>query len=352
MRLTLRGANPLEWLALRAGVVPAAAAEAWGGMALSAVVITAVQTGVAARLAERPSTAEELAADLNLDPVPTRLLLDCLRSGRHVTVKAGRYRLTRSARRWLDPRSALSVAGYVAGTADYWTWWSTLDQVTRTGRPAGHHDAPPGDPYWRRYIHGQLELARLSAGEVAKSLAMPRNSRSLLDIGGGHGWYSAQLCRIHPGLHATVLDLPGSAAVGREIIAAAGMSGRVEHRDGDATNDDLPPTSEGSGYDAVLCFNLLHHLTAEQSVDLFARVHDALAPGGTLAVMDAFAEPGHRSSAQANVLSLFVYLSSGAQIHPPETLHRWLREAGFSAPPRRIRILRIPGQAMYVATKS
>lgn len=347
MRLALRGANPVEWLALKTGIVPTAAAEAWGGMALSAVVIAAVQTGVTARLAERPSTADELAADLDLDPVPTRLLLDCLRSGGHVTVRSGRYRLTRSARRWLDPRSALSVAQYVAGSSDYWTWWSDLDRVTRTGQPAGHHDAPPGDPYWRRYICGQLELARLSADEVAKKLPLPGHSRSLLDIGGGHGWYSAQLCRRRPRLHATVLDLPGSAAIGREIIAAAGMSGRVEHRDGDATTDDL-----GSGYDGVLCFNLLHHLTAEQTVDLFGRIHDALAPGGVLAVMDAFAEPGRRTSAQANVLGLFVYLSSGAQVHPPQRLYGWLREAGFTTPPRRTRILRIPGQAMYVVTKN
>ncbi|VEG53982.1 type 12 methyltransferase [Mycolicibacterium aurum] len=346
VRLALRGANPVEWLALRAGIVPTAAAEAWGGMALSAVVITAVQTGVTARLARRPATAEELAAELSLDPVPTRLLLDCLRSGGHVTVRRGRYRLTRRSRRWLDPESALSVAQYVAGASDYWAWWSDLDEVTRTGRPAGHHDAPPGDPYWRRYIGGQLELARLSAGEVAKKIRLPRDSRTLLDIGGGHGWYSAQLCRRHPQLTATVLDLPGSAAIGREIIAAAGMSDRVVHREGDATTDDL-----GGGYDAVLCFNLLHHLTAEQTVELFGRIRDALAPGGTLAVMDAFAEPSRRSSAQANVLGLFMYLSSGSQVHPPEKLHSWLRDAGFGVP-QRIPILRIPGQAMYMVTKA
>ena len=346
MRLALRGANPAEWLALRAGLVPTAAAEAWGGMALSAVVSTAVRTGITARLAKHPSTAAELAAHLGLDPVPTRLLLDCLRSGGHVTVRGGRYRLSRSSRRWLDPESALSVANYVAGTADYWTWWSELDEVTRTGQPAGHHDAPPDDPYWRRYICGQLELARLSADEVAKKVRLPGGSRTLLDIGGGHGWYSAQLCRRHPGLTATVFDLPGSAAIGREIIARAGMADRVEHRDGDATTDDL-----GSGYDAVLCFNLLHHLTADQTVDLFGRIHTALAPGGTLAVMDAFAEPSHRTSAAANVLGLFVYLSSGSQVHPPQQLHSWLSQAGFGEP-RRIRILRIPGQAMYVVTKA
>ncbi len=345
MRLYLKGANPAEWLALRAGLVPVAAAEAWGGMALSGTLTAAVATGLTARLAQRPATAAELAADLGLDPVPTRLLLDCLRSGGHVSCRGGRYRLSRSSRRWLDPDSELSVARFVAGTADYWPWWSRLDVVTRSGQPAGHHGAPPGDPYWRRYIGGQLDLARLSAVEVARKLRLPGEPRSLLDIGGGHGWYAAQLCRRHPHLTATVLDLPGSAAIGREIIANAGMAGRVLFRDGDATTDDL-----GRGYNAVLCFNLVHHLAPEQIIRLFGRIREALAPGGALAVMDAFADPARRQSAAANVLGLFVYLSSGSQVRTPAELRGWLRDAGFGAP-RRIRILRIPGQAMYVVRK-
>jgi 2-polyprenyl-3-methyl-5-hydroxy-6-metoxy-1,4-benzoquinol methylase len=348
MRLSLRGATPAEWLALRAGVVPSPAAEAWGGMGLSGMLIAAVRTGLAARLARSPATAAELAADLGLEEVPTRLLLDCLRSGGHVTARNGRYQLSRPARRWLDPGSELSVARFVAGTADYWTWWSGLDEVTRSGQPAGHHDAPPGDPYWRRYITGQLDLARLSAGEVARKLRLPAEARTLLDIGGGHGWYSAQLCRRYPRLSATVLDLPGSAAIGREIIAAAGMADRVRHRDGDARSDDLGRGDLGRGYDVVLCFNLVHHLTPGQITGLFGRVRAALAPGGLLAVMDAFAEPGRRTSAAANFLALFVYLSSGSQVHTPAELRSWFGEAGFGTP-KRIRILRIPGQAMYVA---
>jgi O-methyltransferase domain len=343
MRLSLSAANPVEWLALRAGVVPTPAAEAWGGMGMSGMLIAAVRTGLAARLAQGPATAVELAADLRLDPVPTRLLLDCLRSGGHVITRGGRYQLSRSSRRWLDPGSELSVARFVAGTADYWTWWASLDEVTRSGQPAGHHDAPPDDPYWRRYITGQLDLARLSASEVARKLPLTGEARTVLDIGGGHGWYSAQLCARHPQLTATVLDLPGSAAIGREIIAKAGLAERVRHRDGDATTDDL-----GGGYDGVLCFNLVHHLSADQIVGLFGRIRTALAPGGVLAVMDAFAEPERRKSAAANFLGLFVYLSSGAQIHTPAELHGWLGQAGFGTPKRKP-ILRIPGQAMYLA---
>jgi hypothetical protein len=66
MRLSLHGANPAEWLALRVGAVPTVAGEAWGGMALSGVLIAAVHTGMTARLAQQPSTAAELAADLGL----------------------------------------------------------------------------------------------------------------------------------------------------------------------------------------------------------------------------------------------------------------------------------------------
>lgn len=345
MKLSLRGANPAEWLALRAGVVPEAAAEAWGGVALSGMLVTAVRTGIIAHLARHPSTPAELAADLRLDPVSAGLLLECLRSAGHVTVRGGRYRLSRRARRWLDPESPLSVGRFVAATADYWDWWSRLDEVTRQGRPVGHHEAPPDDPYWRRYIAGQLELARLSAGEVARKLPLPAGARTLLDIGGGHGWYAARLCDRHPGLTATVLDLPGSAAAGREIIAGAGYADRVRHVDGDATTADL-----GNGYDAVLCFNVVHHLTNERIEALFRKVHHALSPGGVFAVLDVFANPPRRASAQANALGLFFYLSSGSGVHTEDELRGWLRSAGFPGP-RKTRVLRLPGQALYTARK-
>ena len=345
MRLALRAGNPVEWLALRAGLVPTAAADAWGGMALSGIVVAAVRTGIAARLCEGDATAAEVAADLGLDPLPARLLLDCLHSAGHVTARSGRYRLSGRSRRWLDPASPLSVAGYVAGVVDYWPWWAGLEQSARTGVTSGSHGAAPDDPYWRRYITGQLELARLSAAEVARKLPLPRRPRAVLDIGGGHGWYSACLCRRHPGLTATVLDLPGSAAVGREVIAAAGLSDRVLFRDGDVTSADL-----GDGYDAVLCFNLVHHLEPDQITALFRRAHKALNPGGTLAVLDAFAEHGRRGQAQADMLALFVYLSSGAQVHTPAELAGWLGDAGFASP-RKVRVLRIPGLTLQVATK-
>ena len=314
-------------------------------MATSGVLTAAVRTGITARLAGSRASTAEIAADLGLDPRPTQLLLDCLQSSGQVTLRSGRYRLSRRGRRWLDPASPLSVATYVAGVADYWPWWAGLEETVRTGRSTGSHSVPPADPYWQRYITGQLELARLSAAEVARKLPLPAGPRTLLDIGGGHGWYSACLCRRHPGLTATVLDLPGSTAVGRELIAAAGLSSRIAFRDGDATSAYL-----GSGYDAVLCFNMVHHLTSEQNADLFSRVAAALKPGGTLAVLDVFSDRGRRAPAHADFLALFVYLSSGAQVHTPSQLAGWLTAAGLG-PPKAVPVLRIPGLSLRVAAK-
>jgi 2-polyprenyl-3-methyl-5-hydroxy-6-metoxy-1,4-benzoquinol methylase len=346
MRLALRAENAIEWLALRLGLVPTAAAEAWGGMALSAVLIAATRLGVTARLAQGPASVDEIIRDLGLDPTAARLLLDNLASAGYLVRRTGRYRLTRRARRWLAPDSDLSVARFVAGTGDYWQWWAALPEVARSGTPFQHHDIPPDDPYWRRYLTGQFELSRLSAGEVARKLDVPAGERTMLDVGGGHGWYSAQLCRRHPGLTATVLDLPGSARIGREIIAEAGMSDRVRHRDGDALTADL-----GGPYDLILCFNVVHHLTPEQIVALFTRLRAALTPDGSLAVMDGFADPTRRASAAGNVLGLFVYLSSGSGAFTPAQLDEWLKTAGFTRP-RKVPMRRIPGLALYQSRPS
>ncbi|MFQ5881026.1 MAG: methyltransferase [Candidatus Methylomirabilales bacterium] len=41
--------------------------------------------------------------------------------------------------------------------------------------------------------------------------------RHLLDVGGGSGAYSIALCRAHPSLQATILDLPGTLRLHPEV---------------------------------------------------------------------------------------------------------------------------------------
>ena len=155
------------------------------------------------------------------------------------TSAATRTRSRRRGRKWLDPASDDYIGTYIEHSHDYWDWWNRLEEIVRTGEGIEIHDFPADDPHWETYIRGQFELARISSPEVAKALRLPHRPESLLDVAGGHGWYSAELCRRHPTLRATVLDLPGSAAVGRRIIAEQGMSDRVQHVEGDMMSADL-----------------------------------------------------------------------------------------------------------------
>jgi cyclopropane fatty-acyl-phospholipid synthase-like methyltransferase len=105
----------------------------------------------------------------------------------------------------------------------------------------------------------------------------------------------------------------------------------------------------GGPYDGVLCFNIIHHLTPEQNLELLGRLHAALAPGGTLAVLDLFTQGDRRPDTSA-FLGLFFYLTSAAATYSPDDLHGWLARTGFGEP-RRVSIRRIPNQTLYEAVK-
>jgi len=343
VRPDLRPENLTEWLALRFNLAPRPVGEALFGMPMARSIMAGVRLGIFERLAKEPAGANELARDLELTLAGTRLLLDSLHALGHVGRDGSRYEVTKNARPWLDPASETYIGKLIQDCCQYWEWWSQLEDVVRTGRSFELHDTPPEDRAWQTYIRGQFELARLSAPEVAKALRLPPEPTALLDVAGGHGWFSAELCRRHPGLKATVVDLPGSAAIGRQIVAEHGMSDRVEHREGDAFEVEF-----GGHYDGALCFN--HHLSPEQNVALFRRIHDALKPGGTFAVLDLFTpKEGAHADASA-LLGLFFYLTSEAATYSSEELAAWLAEAGYDKP-RRVRIRRIPNQTLYEARK-
>ncbi len=296
------------------------------------------------QLLSGPATAGRLAEQLELQVPGTRLLCENL-AGLGILEQDGHtFSLPKRSRKWLDPASESYVGSWIEHTTTYWEWYGDLEHIVRDGGSFEiHRENAEDEDYWRLYITGQYELARLSAGEVAKAIKLGEKPTALLDVAGAHGWFSAELCKRHETLHATVLDLPGSARVGREIIAGAGMSDRVEHRDGDMFESEL-----GGPYDGALLFDIIHHLAAEQIVLVLSRIRAAMKPGATVAVLDMFRSDAKRQRASAAALGLFFHLTSGADLYTPDELAAFFSEAGFSAP-KRTKIRRIPDQELFQA---
>ncbi len=336
MRPGLKAQNPIERVAIGMNLAPVPAGEALFEPAAARILVAGVRLGVFERLAGRSASVAELAAELGTETRATALLVDALAGLDYLTASNGGFTLTKRARKWLDPASETYIGTYIDNTGDYGDWWMQLEEVIRTGHGVEIHEFPPDHPHWGRYIRGQFELARLSAGEVASKLRIPPQPKSLLDIAGGHGWYAAALCEKHPGLRARVLDLEPSARVGREIIAEHGLSDRVEHEVGDLFTSDL-----GGPHDVVLTFNIVHHLDGEQIADLARRIHASLRPGGTWAVLDYFKPEGGRGSGAHALLGLFFFLTSSAATYRESEIRGWMTGAGFAST-RRVPIRRLP----------
>ena len=347
MRIGAKYDGATERLGAVLNKVPVPVGLSMFGMPTARAMQAGQRLGLFRELAAGPANASQLAAKLELREEGTELLLDVLcATGTLRLGSDGRYELPTRNARWLDPASDHYVGDFIADNHHYWEWWAGLEELVRDGRSVEMHDRPDDDPYWSSYITGQYQLARLSSDAVAKAVALPRDPESLLDVAGGHGEFSMALCRRHPALRARIVDLPGSAAIGRDIVAAAGMSERVSYVEGDMFEADL-----GGPHDGALCFNIVHHLSPQSARRLFQRIADSLRPGAPLCVLDLYdREPGKRPDT-TSMLGLFFHLTSGADTYTAGEVCDWMSASGYESPQRKT-VTQLPGLALLRAERS
>ena len=294
-------------------------------------VITATQLGVIDALAKQPATAEQVANQLQLDPLGVQALLTALRTLGYLDVSddapgsADVYRPSHAGQALVSD-SPQSVAHFVGAYSAYaWDMLGGLDAALQGQRVPDSHERPPGDAFWNHYIRGLFQLARGECDEAAQLVPVEHPQR-MLDIAGGHGGFAMAMCRLHPTLTATVLDLPASAHVGRQIVAEEGFQELVTYREGDATLEEL-----GQQLDVISMFNLLHHLPPAAVQTLLARAHAALrAPGGCLVIGET-ERTEHREPPSLNgaMSGLVYFASSGTRNYTKRELTGWLTDAGF-----------------------
>jgi SAM-dependent methyltransferase len=327
MRLGAIPDSFVERLGLLLGKVPTPIGEAMYSMPVARSLQVAQRTGILGALAEGPRDPAELAEHLGLQAKGTERVLDVIATLGHVKQNPdGRYEMTKSGRTWLDPRSDTYLGDFLADTYEYWDWYAGLEDLVRDGKHVELHEKAADDPYWQSYIRGQYQMARLSSAEVTKAIPLARGAHSILDVAGAHGEYSMALCRRHEGMRATIVDLPGSARVGEEIVAEAGMGDHVRYLVGDMFEVDYD-----GHYDGALCFNIIHHLSPEQIRALFQRIRAVLRPGAPLCVLDLYDRESGKRANLASILGLFFHLTSGADTYTTEEVGRWMRESGYGS---------------------
>lgn len=354
MKIGVIPENPLERVALLVGMVPTPLAQTIMGMWLARTIMVGVKVGVFEALKAGPLTAHEVAARCQTDPRATEKLLFALAGSDYLRARepagalasGARYALSPLARRWLLASSPQSLRDGILHQFLDAQLIEHYEEFVLTGRPVNMH-ATMSPEQWGVYQRGMRSGANLYAPEVARRTPVPKGARDLLDIGGAHGYFSVALCRRHPGLRATILDLPQAVAQAAPLLAQEGMGDRVTHWAGDALTADLGVAA----YDLIFISSLLHHFDAPTCQALCERAARALRPGGYLVVQEVFRPASARVAGQLGALSdLYFAVTSEAGTWSTAEIAGWERTVGLS-PRRPIEFLFAPGTGQQSARK-
>lgn len=335
--------NPIEWLALKSGTVPVPVVDALFPLMKARAIMAGVRLGVFAALRDGERTAPELAASLGLDPECLELLLRTLAAVDYVVIRGGRFGLSDVSRDTMVAGGRMELFGYVEWNYTQWDIVARMEEVVRTGRGVDFHTTLETADAWRHYQRGMLEIARLDAPLVAARVPVRHGATALLDLAGSHGLIGAAICRRHPPMRSTVVDLPQAIDHARPLAEAEGLGEIVTHRAGDIMRDDLGPP-----VDVVVLSNILHHFKPGENGALLARAGAVLKRGGTVAVWEIEAPESSAPAGSGDAVAFFFRLTSSARAYHAREYVEWLRVAGFTSA-RVSRPVKRPGSVLVTA---
>ncbi len=167
---------------------------------------------------------------------------------------------------------------------------------------------------------------------------LPAEATQVLELGAGTGLFSAALRQRMPGARLHLIDI--SEPMLAQARKRLREDGRVRLQVGDYSAVPLP-----SGQDVVASALSIHHLDHAAKCELFARICEALHPGGLFVNADQVAGPTGALEAEYVERWLEAVRAGGASEQQiEESLYRqredrrasveeqllWLRQAGFA----------------------
>lgn len=249
--------------------------------------------------APRSSSAEELAADVGLTLYGVTVLLECGLGGGIVSLgDDDRWSLSKTG--WLIEHDAMTRANMDFVQEVCWKPMLHLDAAIREGKPSGLaeigegkvadgetvYDALAGLPdktreAWLRFDHFYSD----GAFERALDVVLASKPARLVDLGANTGKFARAILARDEALEMTLADLPGQLGMARSELDQANLLSRATFHPLDVREPDakLP-----AGVDAVWMSQFLVCFSLEQVEAILAKARAALAPGGSVWILDTF----------------------------------------------------------------
>lgn len=239
------------------------------------------------------------------------------------------YTLAPDSAMFLDKKSPQYLGGATVFLASKYMTDSFQDfaAVVRAGGPVTDRDVAQDLPVWVDFARGMAPLMFLVAAETAKLVSLGSPSK-VLDIAASHGLFGIHVAKLNPGAEVVAVDFPAVLSVAKENAEKFGVSECYRLLPGDALEVEF-----GTGYQAVLISNLLHHWDRETIHRLLQKVHASLAMGGQVVIVE-FVPNEDRVSPPIPAWFVMNMLANtkGGDAYTASEFTQMLDKAGFAAP--------------------
>jgi hypothetical protein len=265
------------------------------GYWVSQSIYVAAKLGLADLVKRGPQTAEQLAAATKTQPEALYRLLRALASvGMFREDEQKRFSMTPAAEPLAsDARHSQRALAIMMGEEHFDCWGELLYSV-QTGRNA--FEKIFGEPIFNWLakhseqaktfdeamvaVHGRETVAMLDAGDFS-------GIATLADVGGGNGSVLRAILERHHSMRGMLCDLPGVVERAKPLIAAAGLTDRMQAIPTDFFAA-VPP-----GADAYLMRHIIHDWNDEQARQILGNVRKVIGSSGRLLIIENVIPPGN-----------------------------------------------------------
>ncbi len=298
------------------------------GFTHSKILFAGVKTGLVAEVAGRDRDVAEIARRLDLPARGVAILA-------HALVALGVLEPAGDSRVRLAPRYVplLTDPDYLALLRHrdrLYRAWGVLEETIRAGRPVHEEPDALDDPETNAaFIEAMAAVSRDRAPAVLARLDLA-GARRLADLGGGPGVYVERALREHPGLEATLIDLPLTLDVARRRLADSAVGDRLRFLRWDFYREPAPAEQAGP-FDRMLISQVLHAASPAQNRELFRRLAPLLAPGALVVIHENAREPSRWEPAAAALFAVnMLALTEGGDTYTVEELTEQAAAGGLS----------------------
>ncbi len=306
------------------------------GFMASKTLLSAVELELFTLLGAEAKTGSEIGDRLGLHPRSRYDFLDALVAlgllDREGDGPEGRYKNTAETRFFLDKSQPAYLGGILEmANARVYGFWDNLTEALKTGSPQNEAKAG-GDFFGVLYSDprrlGQF-LGAMQGIQMGNFFALLdkvdlSSVTTLCDVGGANGTLCGLAAQRHPGLRATVFDLPPVVPVAERHLESMGVGDRVNVVGGDFFADDLPNA------DVIVMGNILHDWDEDQKRTLIAKARKALNDGGRLIAIENVIDDARRANAFGLLMSLDMLIEMpGGFDYTGAQFDSWCKEASF-----------------------